>query len=314
MSSRDAPSRVLVLNPNSGSADHGEQVHQLAADRDVDVRVSERSGEAAAIAAHAAAQGADLVAAAGGDGTVNEVVLGLHQSGHLSTVTFAVVPCGTGNNFADNVGVEGIEHAFELLERGDRRSLDVGLAFEAERDHSQPFVNSCVGGVTAEASERTDPESKSRFGSVAYAVSAIQTLADFEGMELSVDPAGGGEPWSGTAALVFVGNARGIPGDGRAQANVEDGLFEVAIVEDRPTTELASDAAAQQLFQGDADSVVRMLAPELEVRIHDASERPFSLDGEMVETDRLRLGTRPGALEVIVGEAYEPEPDRNVTG
>jgi len=310
MASGDAPPQLVVLNPQSGRADHADRVRELAASHGLAVRETERAGEAAAVAAHAAANGTGFVAAAGGDGTLNEVALGLAHSGALAAVTFAAVPCGTGNGFAGNLGVTDVEHAFELIELGERRPIDVGVA-EAADGGNRPFLNSCVGGITAEASARTDSASKERFGTVAYAIATAGALTEFEGLHLEVEPVGGGERWSGDAALVFVGNARGVPDGGRGQANVEDGAFDVAIVEDRPTTELVGDAAAQQLFDGNAGSVTRMLAPELTVSV-SGEERPFSLDGEMIETDSLRFTTRERTLETVVGQAYESDPDTPV--
>jgi diacylglycerol kinase family enzyme len=111
--------------------------------------------------------------AAGGDGTVNEVVRGVVRATALDRVTVGIVLGGTGNDFAGNVGITGIEQAFEVLDRGERRRVDFGV------DDDRPFRNSCCG-LTAEASAETDPGQKERFGTVAYVLNTLRTLSEFD--------------------------------------------------------------------------------------------------------------------------------------
>ena len=172
--------RVLVLNPASGSGDHAETVRDLATERGFTVRETEESDDAIDFAAEAAANGASLVAAAGGDGTVNQVVRGIHRADGFGEVTLGVVPAGTGNNFAANIGIEGIERAFEIIETGERRALDVGVARTPREDEvaEMAFVNSCVAGLTAESS--VDAESKSRLGVLAYVFETLRRVSEFE--------------------------------------------------------------------------------------------------------------------------------------
>lgn len=303
---------VVIVNPVSGSGDHAERVRGLAADHGFSVRETESGGDVVAIARDAA-DVTDRVVACGGDGTVNGVVTGLLAAGALDDVTLGVVPAGTGNNFAENIGVEGIDHAFEVLAGGETRRLDLGLA-SPDGDRTPPgpasdwpFVNSCICGLTADASDETTTESKSRLGALAYVVETLRTAVTFEGLPLSV-VSEGDDVWEGDALLLLVGNARRFPAEGRTQANVEDGQFDVTVIEERPTVDLASDAVASRLVGEDASYLRRLWTPELTVGVHDG-ETTFSLDGEMLSAQRLVLRTLPGALSVQVGEAYEAAPD-----
>ncbi|WP_197428124.1 diacylglycerol kinase family protein [Halogeometricum sp. CBA1124] len=167
--------RILVLNPRSGDGKQSHRARRLAVERGYDVRESERAGDTVDIAREAAVGEASLVAACGGDGTVNEVVRGVDEAGRLAETTLGIVPTGTGNDFADNLGVRGVAHAFEVLESGRERSLDLGsVRWTAAASSAglsdaprRPFVNSCVFGLTAEASARTTREAKRRLGVVA---------------------------------------------------------------------------------------------------------------------------------------------------
>lgn len=308
-----APNTIVVLNPVSGGGDVTEAVRRRADDAGFAVRETEGTGDGARLAREAAEDGAERVVAAGGDGTVNEVVQGLSDAGALGDVTLGVVPAGTGNNYAGNLGIEGVAHAFDLLADGEVRELDLGVADD------RVFANSCVGGFTAEASDRTTPELKERLGVLAYVVATLQTAAEFEPLPLAVeasDPDAGTEVWRGEAAIVAVGNARHFGLTRVAQADVEDGLLEVAIVTEPAPGDLATAAdiealldrdAEGSLFDPDAEWIHRRRTDGLDVTVQ-GDPVGFSFDGETETREELSLGVRPAALSVHVGEDYEPRP------
>ncbi|WP_277555076.1 diacylglycerol/lipid kinase family protein [Halobaculum limi] len=307
--------RVLVRNPNSGDRKRSVRAADIARDRGYDVRDSTRRGETYDLAREAAAEGAALVAACGGDGTLNEVVRGVDDAGRLDETEVGVVPAGTGNDFADNVGIRGVEHAFEVLDHGESRRIDLGsvdLPAGTTTDHDdptppRPFLNSCVGGLTAESSARTNPESKRRLGVLAYVVSTLAHTRDFQGLELDVRAGPERDPvWEGTAAMLLVGNGRRFPGEERRQADMEDGRLNVVVVEDAPTYDYLARGALDKLLRRGASHLTRLKVPSLVV---DASRpRQFSLDGELVERRHVEFACRPGAMRFRVGDDYDPHP------
>ncbi len=296
---------TVVVNPVSGREDHVDTVVELAADHGADVRVTEGPGDARRITREVAVD-ADVVVAAGGDGTVNEVVNGLVDADALASTILAVVPVGTGNNFAANVSVEGIEGAFGVIENGRRRDLDLGLA------NDRAFVNSCVGGLTAEASSATTSEQKRELGVLAYVRNTLERVSSFDPLPLRVETAAGQEngptSWEGDATFVFVGNARRFAGTGSAQANVEDGCFEVIVVGELPTPTLVGRSALDRLFDRETDHIVRRRTPSLSIESRRLPVE-YSLDGEMLETERLSLSLSPTPLTVAVGDGYQVDPD-----
>lgn len=295
---------VVVLNPAGGGGDVAEEVRARARRRGFALRETEERGDGVRFTRDAAEAGVERVVAAGGDGTINEVVQGLADADALDSVTMGVVPAGTGNNFAANVGVESVADGFDLLDGGPVRRLDLGVGGD------RVFVNSCVGGLTAEASERTDADRKRRWGVLAYVIATMQTLAEFETLPLTVeirDDEGEREVWSGDAAFVLVGNARRFGARRVAQADAEDGRFEVTIVTGSPAGDLLEAATSGSLIGPDAEYVYRRLASGLEVRVHDAPVS-FSFDGEMVERTDLELHVCPRVLSLHVGEGYDPDP------
>lgn len=310
---------VLICNPVSGSEEHVDRITTLARDRGFSVALTENAGDATRLAQEAAANGARLVAAAGGDGTINEVVNGLVDANALEETTLAVVPAGTGNNFASNIGVGSIDDAFEVIETGRRRRIDLGVA------NDRAFVNSCVGGITAEASGVTSSEEKRTWGVLAYVGKTLETVSAFESLPLrailengetggEADPASTSETdrtqvWTGDAMFVLVGNCRRFTTARRAQANVEDGLFEVTIVEDASTIDLLTEAALGSFFDREQAHIVRQRVPSVTVESRRSEPIEYSLDGELLEAETLEVTTHAGALEVVVGTEYRIDPD-----
>lgn len=309
--------RVLVYNPSSGSADHHDDVRGLADEYGFRVRETEEAGDAVALAAEAVEEGAALVAAAGGDGTLNEALNGVAEAGGLGGVTFAVVPTGTGNNFAANVGVESVAHAFELIDRGERRRIDLGhvrprvegrTVEESDADAGRYFLNSCIGGITAEASATTTPERKARFGVLAYVLATVETVAAFDAIRLDVHTEER-DRWNGEAVFVLAGNGRRFPVEKRTQADMEDGLLELTIVEKESLVGLAGEAAVTRLRGEETEHITKLRSAALDVDVLEGENVEFSLDGEMLAADGLRIESRPRAVELPVGDAYEPDPD-----
>lgn len=294
----------VVLNPVSGSGDHAEKVHSLAAERGYIVKETESEGDAVALAKEAAEEGVRRIAACGGDGTLHQVVAGIDQADALDDVTFGVIPGGTGNNFAGNIDVRSIEHAFELLETGERRQIDLGEA------DGEPFVNSCIAGLTSKTSSDTSSELKERVGTLAYVINGIQRAATFDPLHVAIDieegEGGTSTTWEGDALCILVGNARRFATG--TQAHVEDGLFEVTLVEEMPTTEMLTEAAAQRLLGQETEHVTQLAAERLDISHERGEKVEFSLDGEIRAHERLTLDVRPCELNVVVGPEYEPVP------
>jgi len=270
---------------------------------------SDTDGDAVDLAAAAAERGARTLVAAGGDGTVNEVVRGIRRADAFDRASLAVVPVGTGNNFAKQLSVPDVATAFDVAESGERRRLDLGQA------NGHLFVNSCVAGLTADSSSRTSPAMKQRFGVLAYVVTTLRTVSDFESLRLTVaiDGREGATPaWTGDALGVLIGNARQFGPNRAGPANVEDGLFDVTVVEDVPVLSLMSDAVVERLLGRDSTYITRFRARSLSIDVHNPSSVRFSLDGEIIQERRLAFETLPRTLSVAVGDGYIPGPEQGV--
>lgn len=295
-------SRTLVMNPISGSGDHAESVRIRAREMGFTVRETEGEEDAVRLAREAAEEGVSELAVCGGDGTINEALRGLAAADRLDQVTLSVVPAGTANLLAGNVGVRDVAHGLDIADSGPIRSVDVGMA------EGEPFVVSCIAGLPAEASTAASSELKQRFGTLAFLVTALQEAASFEplSLEIEVRNGAGTETWDGEAIAVLVGNARKFVEEG-GQADMEDGLFDVAVVEQMPTGNLVTEAVTHRILGEGTEHVQHFLASEIEV----TSDEPvrFSRDGELSEHADIELSVHPRALGLRVGEDYDPDPD-----
>ena len=301
----DSRGTVVIANPNSGSGRHVDAIRREAESRGYALELSGEAGEAVDLARAAARGGASTIVAAGGDGTVNEVVRGIDRADALDEVTLGVVPVGTGNNFAKNLGIPDVDTAFAVLEGGERRRIDLGRA------GGRPFLNSCVAGLTADSSSETSAEMKNRLGVLAYVIATLRSVREFDAPRLDVDIGGKGtDLWTGEAICVLIGNGRRFTTAGGAQANMEDGLLDVTIVEDVSALDLMSDTVGEQLLGGDSEYVVHSRVSALDIAIRNPESVRFSLDGEIVRRRRFHVGVDPAGLTVVVGETYDPDPDR----
>ena len=295
-------SRRAVLNPVSGDGDHAESVERLLSARGFAVSRTEGPGDAFDLGRAAGEAGASEVAVAGGDGTVNEVVRGLARAGHLGDVTLSVVPVGTANLLAGTIGVADRSQGIAVADTGEVRAIDVGLA------DGVPFLVSCIAGLPAEASLAASSELKARFGTLAFLVTGAQEAIEFDGLDISLEAVGENGPvtWSGSATCLLVGNARKFVERG-GQADMEDGLLDVAIVERMPTGNLVAEAVGHRLLATDTDGVTHLRATALSVDGHGEPVR-FSRDGEVTEHERLDVHVRERTLDLRVGPGYDPDP------
>ena len=124
-------------------------------------------------------------------------------------------------------------------------------------------------------------------------------------IELTAATDDGETAWTGDAICLLVGNARRFVAEG-GQGDMEDGVFDVAVVEQMPAANLVTEAIGQRLLGRDTPGVTHLQASELHVAAPDPIR--FSRDGELAEHDGLDLSVRERALDLRVGAGYDPDP------
>jgi diacylglycerol kinase (ATP) len=138
-------------------------------------------GDAQRLAAAAVVEGYDIVAAAGGDGTLNEVLNGLAMTREgLERVRLGVLPLGTVNVFAREMGIPlRLPRAWETLRSGRERSIDLPyVEFRGKTGPERRYFAQLAGaGLDARAVELVSWELKKKAGKLAYVLAGLQAAA-----------------------------------------------------------------------------------------------------------------------------------------
>jgi len=235
-------------------------------------------------------EGAELVFAWGGDGTVRRCIDALAGS----SASLAVLPAGTANLFATNLGIpRDIERAVAVGLRGDRRRLDVGR-FEDER-----FAVMAGAGFDA-AMIRDADALKARVGRAAYLWSGSRNLrAESFGAEIAVD---GTDWYEGDVTCVLLGNLGDVFGGVEVfpDARPDDGMLELGIVTAEGLVQWARTLARTAIGDPSKSPFVRSTkAKTVKVRL-DRKVR-YELDGgDRSKVKSFDVKVEAGALSVCV--------------
>ncbi|HXR49198.1 MAG TPA: diacylglycerol kinase family protein [Candidatus Limnocylindrales bacterium] len=188
-------------------------------------------GDARRLATEAVADGFELIVAAGGDGTVNEVLNGIGDAADgFERARLGVLPLGTVNVFAREIGLPlRIERAWETLQRGREARLDLPcVEFSANGvRRRQYFVQLAGAGLDARAIQLVTWPLKKKFGPLAYVIAGVKALSGrLSKITLRV------EGQSATGELILIGNGRfyGGPLEIFPGADSSDGLLDVCIL------------------------------------------------------------------------------------
>jgi YegS/Rv2252/BmrU family lipid kinase len=178
----------------------------------------------------AAADGCQLIAVIGGDGTVNEVVNGLMGSNQRAALpSLGVIPVGSGNDFAWSAGISlDTISACQRLFSGRSRRIDVGHVREAD-GRERYFVNGCGAGFDAQAALEVE-RLKWLPGFLIYLVAVLKTLVlhhQIPLLRITLD----GQEWMQPSMMLTVGNGRRLGGGFLVtpDAELDDGWLDVCI-------------------------------------------------------------------------------------
>lgn len=290
----------IICNPGAGSVDDRESIRaKLQQFPGAAVHFTEQAGDATRLAQEALSSGCEVVIAAGGDGTLNEVLNGVAP--HADSVQVGLIPLGTGNDFAKMLDLPtSIEDCIEVLRAGNVRPTDL---VRVTTDQVRYFVNVSAGGFSGAVNEKLTPEIKQSWGPLAYLRCAAEALPGLRayGTEITLDDAT-------TLTLdlynVVIANGRYVAGGTliAPEASINDGLLDIILIPQNPAVGLALVAA--QIAVGKhltSDGVVFRRAAKVSVKSEPGMW--FNVDGELVSNEPALFEVMPRALQFLAGTA-----------
>jgi diacylglycerol kinase (ATP) len=317
---------AVILNPSSGRGRAAAQQETLqralvAAGLDARFFLTTGPGHATELALEAKRAGFATVAAAGGDGTVSEVVNGLMAATEdgMPVGTLALLPFGSGNDFATHLGVPGaLAGAVDVIAAGQVRRIDVGHAtvIEGGATVTRYFNNGMGVGLEA-AVTLASYEFHRLQGLPLYLAAALKTLPRFRAIPLALTAVcADGSTWTRQAPMLMLtlGNSPRSGGGFYLTpgAQVDDGVLDVLV---------AADVAVWRRFvllpqamrgRHEGDRAVTML--RVRALACDASAgAPVQLDGEVIAraATRVEVSVLPASLGVIVPVLADGLPSSN---
>lgn len=300
------PRWFVVVNPASGRPDGGagwRAIESALRDAGVDFDVvhTEHPGHGADLAGAALTRGRRHIAVAGGDGSVNEVLHGVMDAGLTDTreVTLAVMPTGTGNDWARTLGITRRPADIAGTIAGGRTMLhDVGTIDLPGRSPARRwFINVAGAGYDAYVTQRVPRPVPSAF---TYLRIALRGLAEYRAPRFSI-MAAEGERIEGPLLLAFVANAQycGNRMHVAPTAQVDDGLLDILAVHDLSLLQVLPKLVklyGSSILQDRAVRHVRTAA----VRIETDPPAVIQADGQIVGETPAAFGLLRQALRVVV--------------
>jgi YegS/Rv2252/BmrU family lipid kinase len=287
---------IALVNKSGGKAADGAEARVgealAAAGIDSDILLVE-ARDCADRAAACVKQGAELVIAAGGDGTMSTIAGALAGT----SAAMGILPLGTLNHFARDLGIPfGLGEAAKLIAAGRRRRIDLAEV------NGRTFVNNASIGLYPLMVVDRDSQ-RQRLGRskrLAMLVASLRTMARFHANRLAISSDGGEERVD--TPLLFVGNNHyrlAMPGAGRRQA-LDGGELSVMLMRSKSLPGFLAATGRALLGISRADDLVRLDGVrELKVG-SPRSHLTLAIDGETVAlAPPLAFRMRPKALCVI---------------
>lgn len=291
----------LIINPISGAgADRHAAEHRTALARrvaaaaatSIDVVVTEYPGHARALARRFRDEGARLVVAWGGDGTVNEIASELAGT----PVALGIVPSGSGNGLATEFGFS--QEPRRALEDALLHARD--LAIDVGSINGRPFVNIAGIGFDGHVAHQFQALAPGRRGGLPYLTIGLKSVWKYRPKRYRVEIPG--EVLEERALLVAFANGRQYGNNAviAPRSSATDGLLDLVIVDDRAAWR--NFLRVHHLFRRSADRAPGVLTRQLKTaRITSDDPLEIHVDGEIVpaSTDA-EVTIRPSALMLRV--------------
>ena len=218
---------LFIMNPISGTVRKAgiPKIIDDTIDKDFiefNIQRTDYPGHAYELATQAKESGYDAVIAVGGDGTVNEVVQGICESGMSPELGY--IPTGTVNDVAHSLGIsKKIRRALKVIRKG--RAVDL----DCMKINDRYAMYIVAAGAFTSATYSTPQSKKQRFGRLAYGIEGLRKNMKFDVFDLSIES--GERQESMQSVLVLLINGRYVAGlRVNRKGSMQDGKIEMAVI------------------------------------------------------------------------------------
>ena len=300
-------SRVFLVNPASANGSTGRRWPDVARRAtalglDGETLLSERPGHLAELAATAAAEGATEIIVVGGDGSVHEVVDGLARAEACERVELAMIPFGTGRDFARSLRIpRRVDDALAVARDGRVRTVDLGRATYSISNGEAVayFANFAGAGISGAIADRANRTTKALGGRLSFIWATLAVFSRWHPTEMTIEI-------DGDRRQVLLLEALAMNGDYTAggmwvapEASLEDGTFDVVLIGNFSKAEFTT--TFPKIYRGTHVSHAKVeIVRARELRVDAPSPLPIVLDGEQPGTTPVLFEVVPRALRVRV--------------
>src|SRR5436309_12152770 len=285
-------STLIILNPAAHSERaQRKRAHVESLARDCVVCATTRTGEAELMARRGVEEGFEKIVAAGGDGTINEVVNGLAGA----SVTLGLLPIGTMNVFATELGlpVHDLELCWSIVKSNSTRSVDLPKA------NQKFFVQLAGVGLDAQVVKKTSSQLKRNLRPLSYVISAAQIAARqpprllIQSEDASIEE----------GSFVLVGNGRlyGGPLPFFKHAVIDDGLLDVIVFKRLGYLEIIK-YLQDVVFSSDIRVSEIEYFQTSRLRVESEQSVPVEVDADLVGNCPVECSLHERSLRVLVPE------------
>ncbi|MGG3450432.1 diacylglycerol kinase [Domibacillus aminovorans] len=268
----------IIYNPTSGREVFRKHLPETLeklerAGYETSAHATTSEGDATKAARLAAERGFDTVIAAGGDGTLNEVVNGL--AGHDYRPKFGVLPMGTTNDFARALHIpRDIQGAVDVITAAETIPVDIG------RMNDRFFINIAGGGRLTELTYEVPSKLKTMLGQLAYYLKGIEMLPSIKPTDVTIEY--DGQVFEGESLLFLIGLTNSVGGFEKLapDSSVNDGLFTLLILK---KTNLAEFIRIVSLaLRGEHLNDPHVIYTKAKhITVHSSDKMLVNLDGEL---------------------------------
>ena len=292
----------IILNPSSGRETARSNIENVlsylamkGSIERADINYTAKRFDAMNFAIDTDPEEYDMLIAAGGDGTINEVVTGIMRS--EIDIPVAIYNSGTVNDFAtiNHLPSSPAEFA-RMLEDPELVRVDCGKAGDSY------FMNVLAGGSFADVIYNVQPDLKTALGPVAYWISAMKDIPSLNSSQ-HILIRNGDETIETDAVMFFVSNTSSVGGfrNLMSRADVTDGLLDVMVLKKMDRSEIMP--LFGKIIVGDhinSDKVIYFQATDFSIEAPDAeSTITLDLDGEKGPSLPIRISCVPRAINLV---------------